>query len=196
MSSTGNKEIEHWSLSPELNSSPAPSPRRSARKGKTFPARVGPCPRGPRGKALPAGISGPEENLLGFFRAEGLEGRAPRALGPRARKLHGPSLCEELQSLGCGATVKSSWQGQRWPLAEAAKPRPTCWHCRGGRRHPGVPQAPGGAECCLVARDVKGTGPGLGDPFSPPTQERAHHPSGPTLGDPGTVVTLGLRKGS
>lgn len=93
---------------------------------------------------------------------------------------------------GGGTTVKSAWQGRCWLLAGKAKPRPRCWHRRGRRRHPGVGQAPGGAEGCSGARGADGQA-GSGrwllpqSPNSRRNKQRAPHP----LADPqGTWRTV------
>lgn len=86
-------------------------------------------PMGPGGKPLPAAGRGPEQNLLCSFRAEGLEGRAPRALGPWDRRPHSPSLCEELQSVAVGPQLRAPgkgsagcWQRQEAPPGSPAGP--------------------------------------------------------------------------
>ena len=103
-------------------------------------------------------------------------------------KLRSLAPHEGLQSLGCGITPMGSWQGQ-CPLL-AAKPRPTCWHCRRGRP-PGVPQA----QEARAARWRRG----LGDPFSPnpPTQDRVRKctpPLWPALREPGKKGDFEPRK--
>lgn len=120
------------------------------------------------------GSPAPAKNLLGFRGADGLGRKgAPGVLDqPRKR-----------QSLGRGTAVKSSWQGQCWPLAQAAKPRPTCWHRRGRRRHPESrrPQeALSAAPWPGVLMEQAGSGRSLltSPPKSRQNRERAPHPRG------------------
>ena len=62
--------------------------------------------------------------------------------GPEEEEPHSLPLQEELQSLGCGTRVKSSWPGRCWLRAEAAEPRPVGRPCKGGQG-PGESCRPG-----------------------------------------------------
>lgn len=131
--------------------------------------------------------------------------RSPPVQDPLKRKPHSLALREELQSFGCGTTVKSSWQRQRWLLVEAAKPQPMSWHWKGGRHHtpPPTPESCSPQEVLRAALwpGVQTEQVGSGRPLlaHSPTQVRIKKVHPTSLADPqrtGKDVTLDQGRGN